>query len=336
MAICLALIASVASVSALTAKAGETVTVTFTYSNVESLEGTLSYTDDDNIIDSIKITGANFPNGSVNYTKDGVWMTMSNMDADSVSGTVTVTVTIKSGAKAGSKAYVYLNGGYTPNDADYVEGGIKSTEVIEITKAGEVVTPTQPGTTTGKIDYTKLKEQIAIAEGLNQKEYTADSWANLMKALADARAHLTSNSQKAVDDATKALEEAIAALVKMDYSKLEAALGKADDFVKDTEGAEVWQKFFDAVAHGRDMLNSNDQAAVDAAADAIEEALKELLEYLGIDEFCTVPFHKVWPILFFISLIANIAMGYMLVQKKNKKTFKDNTPVVDYDINDDN
>jgi len=356
MAICLALVASVANVSALTTTAGETVTVTFEYNNVESLEGKLTYTDDNGIIESIKITGANFPNGSVNYTSDGAWMTLSNMEVESVSGTITVTAVVKASAQAGQKAYVYFTGGYTPDNGDYVENGIKDTEIIEIVATTPDTpdnpdtpdtpdTPSKPstggsstgGTSQGTIDYTELEKQIEIAEGLNQKEYTEESWNEMMKALAEARNHLRSNSQKAVDDAAKALADAIAALVKMDYSKLEAALGKADEFIKDTDGADVWQKFFDAIANGKDMLNSNNQADVDAAAKAIEDALQELLEYLGLGTtYCNVPFHKVWPILFFISLVGNIAMGYMLVQKKKKNTFKDNTPVVDYDINDDN
>ena len=47
--------------------------------------------------------------------------------------------------------------------------------------------------------YTELNKQIGIAEGLKEDEYTADSWAKMEAALADAIAARESKDQAVVD-----------------------------------------------------------------------------------------------------------------------------------------
>ena len=54
-------------------------------------------------------------------------------------------------------------------------------------------------------------------------------------------------------------------------------------------------------------------------------------------EYCNIPMHKVWPVLFFVSLAVNVALIVLIIVyiSKKKKNQKDNTPLVDYDIADD-
>lgn len=65
-------------------------------------------------------------------------------------------------------------------------------------------------------DASGLEAAVAEAEKLNEKDYTADSYAKLEKALADARVLLARGlaSQRELDEAESALRAAIAGLVK--------------------------------------------------------------------------------------------------------------------------
>ena len=56
------------------------------------------------------------------------------------------------------------------------------------------------------------------------------------------------------------------------------------------------------------------------------------------DDFCNISIHKVWPILFWISLALNIALAALIVVyivRRRNSTQKDDTPLVDYNISDD-
>ncbi len=66
------------------------------------------------------------------------------------------------------------------------------------------------------VDKTKLEESIQKAEGLKEKDYTAKSWEAFVKALKDAKAIQSKQdaSQQDVDEACRALENAIKQLVK--------------------------------------------------------------------------------------------------------------------------
>ena len=61
------------------------------------------------------------------------------------------------------------------------------------------------------------------------------------------------------------------------------------------------------------------------------------VEVLPEGEFCNIPMHKLWQILFFISLILNVVLVVVIVVivSKKKNNAKDKTPLVDYDIGDD-
>ena len=132
------------------------------------------------------------------------------------------------------------------------------------------------------VDYTKLNEQIAIAEGLNKDDYTAESWANLVPVLADAIAARKSDSQAEVDAATAALKAAIAALQKkpvapaVDYTELNKQIAIAEGLNEKEYTKESWANLETALEAAYEARNAKDQATVDAAADALKDAIAAL------------------------------------------------------------
>lgn len=186
-----------------------------------------------------------------------------------------------------------------------------------------------------KVDLSKLQELIDKASNLKKDGYTDESWNKMVDALTKAQAALSSTSQDEIDAAAKALGDALNGLVKVDYSKLVEAIAKAKDMGKDNEVNSLWLALLDALNNGNNMLTSSDQSQVDAAAKQINELIEQLM---GTDnKTCGIAIHKVWPILFFISLAANVVLVVILVNKFNgkKKNRVDTTPLVDYDISDD-
>lgn len=185
-----------------------------------------------------------------------------------------------------------------------------------------------------KVDLSKLQELIDKASNLKKDGYTADSWNKMVDALTKAQAALSSTNQNEIDAAAKALGDALNGLVKMDYSKLLDAIARAKELGKDNEVNSLWLALLDALTNGNLMLASDDQAQVDAAAKQINDLIEQLLDG---SKFCNISIHKVWPILFFISLAANVVLVVVLVKKNGtkKKNQVDNTPLVDYDISDD-
>ena len=93
------------------------------------------------------------------------------------------------------------------------------------------------------------------------------------------------------------------------------------------------------------LLTSTNQQEIDDATKVLLNSLKEINEKMSLndnniiiqqgDKYCNLILHNVWPILFFVSIGANVLIGYMLV-RNTKRRFNDDIPVVDYDINDDN
>lgn len=231
------------------------------------------------------------------------------------------------------------------------EGASEFTITIKEQQATEPK-PTVPEVT---VDYTELNSQISVAQGLEQGKYTTDSWTALQSALTDAQAALKSKNQSVVDAAAETLKNAIAALVKMDYAALMAAIDAAKQLQESDEGGALWTELSEALTQALEALNSGDQAAVDAAAERVLNAISAIQRYLEnqgeaptegetkptkpTDEKieCNTPSHKTWPILFWVSLVVNIALivlivAYVIAKKKNHK---DTTPLVEYNIEDD-
>lgn len=205
-------------------------------------------------------------------------------------------------------------------------------------------------------DYSELKKQVAIANGLKSYEYTAETWAPLKTALDKGNLILKgTHGQVVVDTTAVAIEKAMAALVRMDYSRLEAVFGEAYAVLEDNvQLYDVWYRLTTALENARPLLSSGNQAAVNYAAEELDALLEEMascgeyqqepqvviqeveVEVLPTDDYCNIPMHRTWPVLFVISAVLNVALivvlTYVIMKKRNTV---DNTPLVSYDIDDD-
>ena len=309
-------------------KPGGSVDVTLV-KNVEGLDGSVSFSGD----------------GSVRYSaSEGTVENGKYAMGGNGTKTVTATVTAPSGASVGDVYTVSFS--FRTYDID---GNLADTGSVSYTV--EVVSGGSSGGNSGssggssssgsgssgpavKVDLSKLQELIDKASNLKKDGYTADSWNKMVDALTKAQAALSSTNQDEIDAAAKALGDALNGLVKMDYSKLLDAIARAKELGKDNEVNSLWLALLDALTNGNLMLASDDQAQVDAAAKQINDLIDQLLDG---SKFCNISIHKVWPILFFISLAANVVLVVVLVKKNGtkKKNQVDNTPLVDYDISDD-
>ena len=138
-------------------------------------------------------------------------------------------------------------------------------------------------------DTTALKAAIDEAKGVNSALYTADSY-NAMKAELDkaealyAKTDLTTKDNQAeVDAQTKALNDAIKALVPAgaDYTKLNNAIKAFEALTESDWTAESWAvakaKYDAAVEASKKVYTVDKQAELDAIADALTEAIKNLV-----------------------------------------------------------
>lgn len=206
------------------------------------------------------------------------------------------------------------------------------------------------------LDYSELELQVALANGLNSYDYTKQSWEPLQKALDVGNKRLVGiYDQGKLDSAAKDIANAMARLVKMDYSQLDKALDMVDAKINvNPELHDVWYRLNKAVEEAKPLLISGDQEAVNAAAKELNGLLEELsacavttaepqiviqeveVEVLPTNDFCNIPSHHTWPVLFAISAVLNVVLiaALIFVIMKKQKTM-DNTPLVDYDIDDD-
>lgn len=325
-------IAAIPAALAADGQPGKTVTVSLNLGTGYGIDGSITVSDPDGIISNVTFTGPSNFDGFIEPSGNGYYAYFSKDNVSSAGDCIiTATVTLKNDESlVGKSATISFSG--TTSQADNGNftdvGASVSVTVTMVEPVVEV-----------KIDYTELLKQIGIAEGLNKGDYTAESWQALEDALANGKNHLNSKNQAAVDQAAKELADAIAALVKMDYSKLEQAIQNGNDLISDDELGKLWKELMDAIAEGNGLLGSGDQAAVDAAADnilriiaelkkAIEDANKQqgtqqIITVPGTCDhegpFCNIDIHKLWPILFIISLIGNIVLVIVIFYRKKKE-----------------
>ena len=346
-----AFLTTISPLQAANATAGGSTTVTLGIGQALSTEGTVSY-EDNGVIESITVTGARIGNFAGTVSGDRVFVFT---DGTAGSGTITVQVTLKSNAQVGACAMVFYTGGLTNVDDEYIAGGAYASDTVCVVASGSggsggsgdsTDTPqsTPRPSTSVSVDYSRLKELIKEAEGLDGTLYTGETWEALLNAVNIGKGMLGIRNQAKVDSAADDIRAAIDALILMDYTRLKDAIDQSNDFITNQEAAYLWQNFITAFNNANYMMTTNDQDAVDAAADELLAALDALKEYLGLndgilvldgEEFCNVFLHSIWPIVALISLLLNAVLGLLLVQSKKKK-FVDTTPLVDYDINDDN
>lgn len=207
-----------------------------------------------------------------------------------------------------------------------------------------------------QVDYSELQLLIGTVNGLNSYEFTRESWEPLQRAVDSGNRHLKGKyGQQAVNESVASIERALISLVRMDYSELESALASVYGKIEENpELHDVWARLDAAVTESRPLLASGDQQAVDAAVQQIEALLEELaeqeslveepevviqeveVEVLPADDYCNIPMHRLWPVLFAVSAALNavLIVGLVYISIKKRNTV-DNTPLVSYDIDDD-
>ena len=368
LALTIAFSALCISASAADTKAGESGTITFTFANVYGVDGAV--TADAGV--TITNVTSNVQDAACVNNKVFIY------SAEQTTIQVIVYYTVDANATVGSAFAVNFDcSTYGLND-----------QVGTITKATDYVTvaaQSSGGTTivVPKADTTALEEQIAIAEALNEVDYTEESWATVQAALDAGKRLLSSFSQTAVNNATAKLKDAIAALVKLDRAALIDAMNKADALFNKNADSKLWKELHDAVVNGGELMTSRTQADIDAGVTALLNAIKaveallnkapetvikevtvevtkEVEKIVEVEKVVTetvevekvvekevikeVPVevpaegsNLVWIILLIISIVINVALAVLVVLYfiKKKSNQKDNTPLVNYNIEED-
>lgn len=370
-----------ATPSAQTIKAapGETVTIKLSEGDCFGLDGSIKYS---NRSMFSSVTPGNSPYGPITATK----FILSNFEK--VELVVTLTAKISADAQVGDTCTVTFSDYLRVDDKtgnDFKDGLNKSVTVQVIEKkvdpsskpttssaptsskpttSSEPTSPkpttSKPATTTSKpastgLDFTSLKKQISIANGLTESDYSADSWANMQTALAAAKAALKASTQAEINTAASNLKKAIANLVRLYDEDLSALIKEAKDFLAKDELKALSDRLVAAIEGAEKALKNGNDEAVALATKELKEALaayKAKLEELGkgeiigvdtpvevnpTDDYCNIWLHKLWLILFIVSFVINLGLvGFGIYYfKRRKKNFTDNTPLIDYDINDD-
>ena len=265
---------------------------------------------------------------------------------------VSVDVSASSSAKVGDSITVTIYYDYTVDGDGYSSSS--TSETVTVVSGGGVTPgdpdqPTQPDKPSEpavKIDYSELNKWIKEKQGLDSSKYTKDTWNPVEEAYNKALNLRNSKKQDAVDAGAKALKEAIEGLKEMDYTLLEEAIAAAKKLGDSEELGNLWMKLADALKDGVGLLTSNDQQAVNDGAALINSIISQLNEELEKlreanavyeGDYCNISIHHVWPILFFVSLGVNVILAIVAIMlgKRRMGNKKDNTPLVDYQISDD-
>ena len=243
--------------------AGKTVAIDFSYDNIAGIHGTFTTSGDD-IIESIKIvpdsafTGTQ-KNNVIAFFADSAQKFVANIE-----------VVVKASAKKGDECKVVFEYETTAN------GKLPTTPSYKYEEAIIKIV----------LDYTELDKQINNAKNYEGKEdkYTTDSWNAFIKAWdAAKKARTDAKTQKEVDDAAKALKNAIAALElkpvvpALNYEELKAQMDRASEREESLYTAESWAKMKEAWDEAIALYgNANTQDEINAAAAKLKAAIDAL------------------------------------------------------------
>ncbi len=192
--------------------------------------------------------------------------------------------------------WVYKDGEYVTYEFEkIVTSKIRVTMDHAVSGGNKVAVAVNEWDLTGTlvVDRQPLTDAIASVEsklsGLNQNDYTAESWENLQTALKRAKGYVAREivSQKQLDDAKSALEDANAKLAKkpdvkpeVDKTKLNSAIASAKKYKKDNYTAASWKSFSSALSAAQKVAadKAATQAKVDDAASKLQKAVKALVK----------------------------------------------------------
>lgn len=140
-----------------------------------------------------------------------------------------------------------------------------------------------------EVDTTKLVAAIEKAEGLNESDYTKDSWKALQSELTKAKSALEAKeSQDTVDKAADSLNKAIDALEaatpdeptkEVSTDALEKAIKAAGALKESDYTADSWKALQSALAEADTALKEKkDQDTVDKATEKLNKAISALVK----------------------------------------------------------
>lgn len=282
---------------------GQTVSVTFSFNEIRGLDGVFSFSNEailENISYSSTFTGVRFNNNKIFY---------STMDADANAGTVTVTATIKKDAEVGSTCTITLGDiNITDANTNAVYSGSKS-EVVSVVK--------EPVVTKTPVNPTATPASQSGGQSSNQNNsHNQDS--------------NNENNQNVVDNSSN---------------------------VQNSNKTPTEAPAQNTVDNNKTNTYSSNNTEAPAASSSPEASTEATEEPAGTDENPSDSIEanagvskddnkaeknggNIWLILFLISLLINLLIAGFLLWKKFKKKaekalIEDDTPIVDYDIDED-
>lgn len=369
----LILLFSTVTAEAASGEQGETTSVSFSFPSCMAVDGNFTFSGEGTIYEVVGDPSySSSLAGGVN--KSVVSLYSGTGSASTVS--VTFSVKILSSATVGATGSITCT--YQIQETDTISGVLTQTQNITVEATPEpepeaTTTPSTPSSTTTPstttttttveeepepLDYSELEAVITEVQELVEPDYTAESWGLLVIALEDANEALSASTQSKINKAVTALQEAMEALVAMDYTALIAEIEEVQGYIDENNDTEIIGAIFDELLalleDASELLTSGDQEAVYAMVVELHELffqtvkdyaaqLLNLLEEAQAEDEVVVEevvevepeTNMIWPIIIGILIvIAILAYIYFFIIKKKKKE-EDETPLVEYYMEDD-
>ncbi len=195
----------------------------------------------------------------------------------------------------GSVKIIDKDGTLVTDAAPFKDAAVGTEFQITVTSTGYTTPLTftykVPGETPApsEVDTTKLAAAIEKAEGLNESDYTKDSWKALQSELTKAKSALEAKeSQDTVDKAADSLNKAIDALEaatpdeptkEVSTDALEKAIKAAGALKESDYTADSWKALQSALAEADTALKEKkDQDTVDKATEKLNKAISALVK----------------------------------------------------------
>ena len=192
----------------------------------------------------------------------------------------------------GSVKIIDKDGTLVTDAAPFKDAAVGTEFQITVTSTGYTTPLTftykVPGETPApsEVDTTKLAAAIEKAEGLNESDYTKDSWKALQSELTKAKSALEAKeSQDTVDKAADSLNKAIEAATPDEPTKevstdaLEKAIKAAGALKESDYTADSWKALQSALAEADTALKEKkDQDTVDKATEKLNKAISALVK----------------------------------------------------------
>ena len=213
--------------------------------------------------------------------------------------------------------------------------------------------PTKRPYTGPYVDQSELKALIAECEALQETDYTVADWEMLTEVLEEASEVLQKSwDQQKINEAAQTLKEAMATVVPLDRSALQAALDEADSLLTYDGFGSLYAELLTVLSPGRAAMEAREQAQIDEQAAQLQDVLhriqvirdnysvvveKEIVkeklveaEAPPVQEKTTA--FRYWPVLFAGSALVNLVLVLVLIRRKKKAV---EIPLAKYNMDED-